>query len=387
LYNAFYTGIFFLSGPVLASSVNLCDKYCQTDPEPQPEPQQPVKCCSCDCKPSTEKIEPTETVHVDKGLQVCLPDIMTEDLQDSDENVMFYTGFPSFLSLMLIFNQLKSKASSMCYWKGGNSSQTKNYQVNGTKKPGPKRKLRLIDEFLLVFMRLRLGLLEEDLAQRFKVSKSTISSIWRTWIRLLSTEMVPLLMFWPSREAVQSNMPECFKARYPNTRVILDCTEIRTQTPESLKAKSLMYSNYKSHMTWKILVGITPSGVPCFVSDCYNGSVSDKKITELSGVLDLCQPGDAIMVDKGFLISDMTTVRKLHLIIPHFKSKTKFSRRQIEETRRIANLRIHVEREMQRIKTFLILSGVIPICIHDMVSDIFKICTAMTVLYPNLVQN
>jgi len=111
-----------------------------SDPEPQSEPQQPpVKCCSCDCKPSTETIIPTEIVHVDKGLQVCLPDIMTDELQDSDENVTFYTCFPTFLSLIfIIFNQLKSKASSMCYWKGGKSSQNKHYQFNRTKTPGQK---------------------------------------------------------------------------------------------------------------------------------------------------------------------------------------------------------------------------------------------------------
>lgn len=292
------------------------------------------------------------------------------------------------MSFMLMFNTLKPKANHMSYWKGEKQNREKEYQKNGKEKPGPKRKLRLIDEFLLVFMRLRLGLLQEDIARRFHISVSTCNSIWRTWIRFLSNEMVPLLLFWPSREAVQSNMPDCFKQRYPNTRVILDCTEIRTETPESTKAKSLLYSSYKSHMTYKILVGITPSGVPSFVSNCYSGSTSDKEITKLSGIVDKCEPGDAIMVDKGFLIESLTTHKKVSVIIPEFKKKnTKFSRRSVEETRRIANLRIHVEREMQRIKIFRILNGVMPICAHDTATDIFEICTSMTVLYPSLVQN
>ena len=198
---------------------------------------------------------------------------------------------------MFIFNTIKNKALYMSYWKGQKSYKEKEYQKKGYKKPGPTRKLRLIDEVFLVFMRLRLGLLEEDLAHRFHVSVSTCCSIWKTWIRFLSIELVPLLLIWPTKAAIQSQMPNCFKVRYPDTRVILDCTEIRTETPESTKAKSLMYSNYKSHITWKILVGITPSGVPSIVSDCYSGSISDKKITELSGVLDMCEHGDAVMVD------------------------------------------------------------------------------------------
>ncbi|KAL3862189.1 hypothetical protein ACJMK2_026408 [Sinanodonta woodiana] len=141
-------------------------------------------------------------------------------------------------------------------------------------------------------------------------------------------------------------------------------------------------------MTWKILVGVSPCGVISFVSNCYAGSISDKKITELSGVLDLCEPGDSVMVDKGFLISDLTTPKGIDVIIPHFKSKMKqFTRRQVEETRRIANLRIHVEREIQRIKVFKILDGVMPICCHLTASDVFKICAALTTLQPSLVQD
>jgi hypothetical protein len=47
-----------------------------------------------------------------------------------------------------------------------------------------------------------------------------------------------------SRETVESKLPSKFK-RYP---VIIDCTEIFAQTPQSSQYKSLMYSHYKSHM-------------------------------------------------------------------------------------------------------------------------------------------
>jgi hypothetical protein len=44
-------------------------------------------------------------------------------------------------------------------------------------KPGRKRSLRPEDEFLLVCMRLRLGLLQEHLGDIFCVSKTTVSRI------------------------------------------------------------------------------------------------------------------------------------------------------------------------------------------------------------------
>ena len=55
-------------------------------------------------------------------------------------------------------------------------------------------------------------------------------------------------------------MPECFKATYPNIRVIIDCTELFCQKPSSLTIKSSLFSDYKHHITFKVLLGISPSG-------------------------------------------------------------------------------------------------------------------------------
>ena len=41
--------------------------------------------------------------------------------------------------------------------------------------------------------------------------------------------------------------------------------------------------------------------------------------------LDICEEGDAIMADKGFLISDLCTPRGVSLIIPPFRKKRKDS--------------------------------------------------------------
>ena len=90
-------------------------------------------------------------------------------------------------------------------------------------KPGPRRKMRLLDEFLLVFMRLRLGLLEQDLAQRFCVSVSTISRVLITWYNELEAILKHLIV-WPSKDVIATNMPDCFK-KFPKTRIITDCTE------------------------------------------------------------------------------------------------------------------------------------------------------------------
>lgn len=305
------------------------------------------------------------------GTQVRLPDLTIEDI-DSQEMCMFYTGIPSKEEFYLLFNELDD------------ASQNTHRAGDGTKKGRP-RSLRLIDEFFMVLLRLRLGLLLEDLSFRFKVSKATCSNIVNEWISYLSIKFRSLTP-WPSRTKVQATMPGKFKKRYPNCRVIIDCTEFYTQNPQSLANKTLMYSHYKSHMTWKALLGISPAGVITFVSDMWTGSISDKQLTLRCGILDLCEPGDAIMADKGFQISDLTAPRGLHLIVPPMKFE-KFNRRQVEETRRIANLRIDVERAMERVKNFRILQGVMPINMSHQGSDILKICVGLSNLLPPLVHD
>ena len=99
-------------------------------------------------------------------------------------------------------------------------------------KSGPARKLTLEQEFLLVLMRLRLGLLVEDLAFRFCISAGKVSQIVIAWVTLLSKEL-KLMTTWPSRARVRSTLPDCFKRLYPNMRTIIDCSEIFFDTPSS----------------------------------------------------------------------------------------------------------------------------------------------------------
>ena len=63
-------------------------------------------------------------------------------------------------------------------------------------KTGPPRKLTLEQEILMVMMRLRLGVLIEDLAFCFNVASSTASSIVITWIVLLEKELGCVIK-WP----------------------------------------------------------------------------------------------------------------------------------------------------------------------------------------------
>ena len=115
----------------------------------------------------------------------------------------------------------------------------------------------------------------------------------------------------------------------------------------------MTFSNCKNHNTFKALVGISPDGTVTFVSSLYPGCISDKELTRKSGILDLLEEGDSVMTDRGFEIEEGLMLIGVRLNIPPFlRGKKQLSQNELVSTRRIASLRIHVEKTMERIKNF-----------------------------------
>ena len=150
----------------------------------------------------------------------------------------------------------------------------------------------------MVLSQLRCELLL-DVTHRFGLSTSHVPCIWITWIAFLY-QRLHALPIWPSRQFVDANMPACFKISYPQILVIIDCTELFIERPSSCRNQSITYSSYKNHNTAG-LIGISPSGYPSFVSSLYAGRTNDRKITKDCGILDLLEPNDQIMADRGLI--------------------------------------------------------------------------------------
>ena len=186
----------------------------------------------------------------------------------------------------------------------------------GKKYTRGSRALSVEDELLLTLVKLRHNFPESDLALRFGISQSTVSRIFCAWIRCLyhSFREIPI---WPPRKHIDIFMPESFKAKYPTTRVIIDATEFHIEKPANPDVQAATWSNYKNTNTLKLLVGVTPNGVISFLSDLWGGRISDKELTKRSKLLDLIQPGDSIMADRGF---DLDTIMPegTRVNIPHF---------------------------------------------------------------------
>ncbi|XP_061177647.1 uncharacterized protein LOC133186406 isoform X2 [Saccostrea echinata] len=226
--------------------------------------------------------------------------------------------------------------------------------------------LTLKNHLFLTIMKLRYDFHYSDLAFRFRISKQTTSVIFTYWINYMFLRFGELSI-WPHRNVIKENMPSKFKEEFPTTFGILDCTEIKINKPASLKAQSQTYSDYKSCNTMKGLVVCDPRGSVTFASMLFSGGISDKDIFVQSKFEDMLKDlldegyllqGDGLMADKGFNIEEEVEKCGLQLNIPPFATIGKrMSKSDALLTKKIAKHRVHVERAIERIKRFKILSG------------------------------
>nr|XP_037288289.1 LOW QUALITY PROTEIN: uncharacterized protein LOC119181213 [Rhipicephalus microplus] len=158
-------------------------------------------------------------------------------------------------------------------------------------------------------------------------------------------------------EAVVDYLTVHFK-EYPNVRAVLDCPEIPLQRQKNLESQLLTYSWYKGTYTAKVLVCETPGGHISFLSKAYGGRASDSFITKESKILEKFLPSiDSVMVDKGFLIDELSLQHHVTMVSPPFlRKKKQLTQREAQQNQSIAAARVHGERAIQRMKVFKVLS-------------------------------
>eukprot|EP00795_Rhopilema_esculentum_P008832 gene8832-15315_t len=98
-----------------------------------------------------------------------------ERFSTDSASIKFYTGFPTYSHLKIFFELARRGAEFMkyCYASGERGSRP------------ASRQLQQIDELFLFLVRLKLGLFEQDLADRFQMNISSISRKLTTWANYL----------------------------------------------------------------------------------------------------------------------------------------------------------------------------------------------------------
>lgn len=301
-------------------------------------------------------------------LDAAMSRLLTLSTLDTPKKCMYYTGLPNVEVFHTLLDYFAPRAREMVYW---GSDRKQHNDPRGNQKNS-----NLAKEFFMVLVRLRTGMQGQELARNFLMSESLVSRTFATWINFLQRELRHLTTF-PTRDDIGPHLPKSFYD-FPDTRLVLDATEVRIQRPSALNAQRQTFSPYKHYNTYKVLIGCTPDGYITYVSRLWGGSSSDKAILETSGLLDKLEAGDALMVDKGFtfpyLPAGVTVYR------PPFREshQKQMPAKAVDETRRIASARVHVERAISRVKSFHILDRPFPIVMIDIAEQVFEVCCLLS---------
>ena len=120
-----------------------------------------------------KKLKQSNAESESKAAQFCLS---KESFRDNNAKVKYYTGLPNFATLMALFNFLSPSVEI------GNRSVLSAFQ-----------------QMIVVLMKLRLNLGDQDIAYRFGVNQSTISRCFNKWIDVMYIRLKPLIK-WPGRD-------------------------------------------------------------------------------------------------------------------------------------------------------------------------------------------
>ena len=323
-------------------------------------------------KEAVEKLRRSEEEKVLLMRQLHQASSMAFKIKNDDKQTHLFTGLPSYNVFALILTYLTPFV---------------------TKEKSLGSGLTLDDELLVTLMKISQGFTNQVIGSMFEIHESKVTRIFHRWIDVMFQGLQPLIV-WPDKEMIVTHMPSCFKPRYSKAVCIIDCSEVFIQRPTSLTARGQTYSNYKSHNTIKFLVAITPTGAVSFISKCWGGRVSDRHLTVNSGLMRHLKYGDLVLADRGFDIADDLAMVGASLAIPPFtKGKPQLSQREVEFSRQLSNVRIHVERAIGRMKNYKILQSTLPISLikrdHEtesaMIDKIVFTCAALCNLHPPLV--
>eukprot|EP00752_Nemacystus_decipiens_P011620 g10315.t1 len=132
--------------------------------------------------------------------------------------------------------------------------------------------------------------------------------------------------------------------------------------------------------------GKEKGGAICFVGEVYPGGMSDVEVVKADKVVDkmkeagLANNGCQLMADRGFNSMSPSLIRAgIHFVAPPWKRRTEvqFTAADMDVTREVANLRIHVERAIGALKTWRIVEHKFNHKQYDHITMCFRVVAAL----------
>ena len=241
----------------------------------------------------------------------------------------FYTGLPNFRVLKSVFDFVALPPTSTT-------------------------KLTRFQEFILTLMKLRLDSPYKDLAYRFGISISTVSRIISKWLTMMDDELRDLII-WPTRD-------HCVFALHLGRMLLLFWIVLKSLwNVHQICLLEPVLGPPISIITLSKFCLVLPLKELCHM--CLKLGVAESVINTSQSLVEFLIICFQETYDRGFDISDSVGMMQARLHIPAFtRGKSQLDALDVEKTRCIANVRIHVERVIGIVrKKYSILKGTLPL--------------------------
>jgi len=344
-----------------------------------------ISCSSLPAEVTQELASLEQALHDTSAVRVQAQVLTLENVKNNDRLFQFYTNLPNFSVFDALREYLQTRLGdgpqTIRRWRGSKYFHSQQSKTSGvfSREGGYSSTLSFEEEFFLVLVKLKTGRMNQDLAFNFGISVGLLSELFTTFLYFLSSELKALFEMVDCG-AVTDGIPSVYQ-NVSQLRVVLDCTELMLQKPSDLQERKETFSNYKHNETVKFLVGMSPQLYLNYISKAWGGRASDKHITLHSeSLLHGLPSGSQVMVDRGFTVSHELKKLGVRTIIPAFKGRGRPQLTAFECSRSedIAKARIHIERIIQRIRTFHILGSVVRLNMCDVIEQLFTVCAYLT---------
>ena len=324
---------------------------------------------------------------IGQTMSTVVSSISFEAISNNSELMKHFVGLtaPQFEALHNFLDSV-CPLDSLVYWNSNKGQRTE----NGSGKSGKESKFSTREKLFICLLRLKRGFTVKTMAVLLSsddrtVKETTIKKFFTTYIQVMYKIFrdMETIMF-PTRDQMRGSLPKVFKT-LKNIRCIVDCTEFRVEMSRDFAQQGNTYSSYKHTNTFKCLIGVTPHGGACFVSDLFEGDIDDVKIFEDSGIMKHIRPNDLILADRGFTVQHLLNPLQATVKIPSFlKGREHLTVVEELSMRKIAKARIHVERFNKRLKQFALVGRKIPLSLSPLATQMVVVACGLVNFQSNL---
>lgn len=280
----------------------------------------------------------------------------TKQFPHNEKRLRRHTGFASWKQFKKEWNSIKDvwtqqMTRSHCYIDGQHLSQSG--------RRGRKPQLHMYDEFAIVFLRIYGGWEVDTIAERYQISDTHVSELFRAGLALVVKYWCPRYMYQLSPEQVQAHNSTLVNNVFKLKGVLLvpavlcgDNMEIKIEKSSDLILQMTTTSaklKFKFN-TLKIFTFVCADGWIANCSTCFGGRTPEVDAVTLSNILDkhnfaITQEAFALIMDRGFRDLHFShDLQKVEVYIPAFlHGRSQFTTEEVQSSHTISAIRAMVE--------------------------------------------